>query len=347
MYQRSSAFHPITITLLLVVAALVLLNRPTTNQPFLSNWNGLSGFGLSDSGLSGDFSAHAVQIDSQIGITALQDYNQYSTLQESVADGRVEFYKRSFENGAQLHYFTVLLDEYTAIEVLNADGATPSSDAHGDTMWSDGKQHLATVHEMVNAPYALRPNMELLGAMAFGFHGSERTSNEGTVVINNQVLRVNPGRAALCVRGAYARIGLYSAEQVQQCEQAIGGGPVILWQGKVVSTAINQETEQYLPFNPLNEDFVQLDWRKHIYNGQYPKTAVAIGNREDGRSYLVMATSYGLTGIELAEQLQQMGCFVALGGDDDTSTQATWRGAATFNNNPRRVPDALSVYIRQ
>jgi hypothetical protein len=325
----------------------MLFNNPSAKQPFLSNWNGLSGIGFSDTGLSGDFSVNATQQQMQVGIFALQAYNQQSQLHESVADGRIEFYVRHFPNGGQLHYFTVLLDEYTAIEVLNADGATPTSDASGDTMWSDGRQHLATVQEMSNAAYALRPSMDLLAAMAFGFHGSERTSNEGTVVINNVVHRVNAGRAALCVRGAYARIGLYSAEQVQQCEQAIGGGPVILWQGKIANPAVGQETEQYLPFNPLNEDFVQLDWRKHIYNGTFPKTAVAIGNREDGRSYVVMAVSYGLTGIELAEQLQQMGCFVALGGDDDTSTQATWRGNPTFQGNPRRVPDALAVYIRQ
>ncbi len=129
----------------------------------------------------------------------------------------------------------MLLDERVHIEVLNADGATPGSDAAGDTIWTDGKKHLATVEEIARAPYAAREGMQLLGAMAFGFHGDVRTSNEGTVVINGQVHRLNPGRAALCIRGTSAQIGLFDAQQTQECEQAIGGGPVILWQGKIAN----------------------------------------------------------------------------------------------------------------
>jgi hypothetical protein len=41
-----------------------------------------------------------------------------------------------------------------------------------------------------------------------------------------------------------------------------------------------------------------------------------------------------------------MGCTTALGGDDDTSTQATWRGQPLWSNQPREVPDAIGVYIR-
>jgi hypothetical protein len=133
---------------------------------------------------------------------------------------------------------------------------------------------------------------------------------------------------------------------VQGCDQAIGAGPVILWNGKVANTDVQAETDAFVPFNPLNEDFVQLDWRKKIYNGTYPKTVVGIGAREDGRSYLVMAVSNGVTGVELASQLRAMGCFSALGGDDDTSTQAIWRGNRVFGHTVREVPDAIGIYIR-
>ncbi|MFN8569839.1 MAG: phosphodiester glycosidase family protein [Kouleothrix sp.] len=83
-----------------------------------------------------------------------------------------------------------------------------------------------------------------------------------------------------------------------------------------------------------------------IYAGTYPKTAVGVGTHEDGTTFLVFATSYGTTGVELAGQLKAMGCSDALGGDDDTSTQAVWRGAQVQPGTVRKVPDALAVYIR-
>jgi len=42
-----------------------------------------------------------------------------------------------------------------------------------------------------------------------------------------------------------------------------------------------------------------------------------------------------------------MGCSAALGGDDDTSTQAVWRGAVLQPRNVREVPDAVAVYVRR
>ncbi len=73
---------------------------------------------------------------------------------------------------------------------------------------------------------------------------------------------------------------------------------------------------------------------------------VGVGTREDGRSYLVMLVSYGISGVDLAEQLRAMGCTAALGGDDDTSTQAVWRGQRIRQGNVREVPDALGVFVR-
>jgi lysophospholipid acyltransferase (LPLAT)-like uncharacterized protein len=69
--------------------------------------------------------------------------------------------------------------------------------------------------------------------------------------------------------------------------------------------------------------------------------------RPDGRNYLVLLVSRGLDGVTVAEQLRAMGCSDALGGDDDTSTQAVWRNAPVWNHNPRPVPDAIAVYVRR
>jgi hypothetical protein len=281
-----------------------------------------------------------------LGHEQLAAFNRSAALQEQVADGQIAFYRRALAGG-ELAYFVVRLDEQVHIEVINADGAIPGSDATGDTIWLDGRKHLATVAEMAAAPYAVREGMELLGAMAFGFHGAARTSNEGSVVINSVVHRVNPGRGALCITpGGRAIIDLFDASDLEGCRQAIGGGPVILWQSKIANPAVSVEDDEYLPFNPLGEDFVQLDWRIKIYSGTYPKTAVCVGDLPSGRSFVVFATSNGLVGAEFARALRDMGCTTALGGDDDTSTQAVWRGQPVWANQPRAVPDAIGVYLR-
>lgn len=280
------------------------------------------------------------------GHEQLAAFNGASALHESVADGRVEHYRRPLAGG-ELAYIVVKLDGRAHVELINADGATPASDETGDTIWSDRQRHLATVAEMAAAPYAAREGLELLGAMAFGFHGAVRTSNEGSVVINGVVHRVNAGRGALCIDPAgKASIGLFNAEALARCQQAVGGGPVILWDGKIANPAVGAPEGEYLPFNPLGEDFAQLDWRVKIYTGGYPKTAVCVGDLPAGGSFLVLANSSGVVGLELARALRDMGCHSALGGDDDTSTQAVWRGQPFWGNQPREVPDAIGVYIR-
>ena len=114
-------------------------------------------------------------------------HNQGSVLQDADASGRVRFYRRSVAGGS-IAYFVVMLDQQVHLEVINADGATPGSDASGDTIWTDGQQHLTTVLQMAQAPYASRAGMNLLGAMAFGFHGDARTSDEGAAGVRAQVL---------------------------------------------------------------------------------------------------------------------------------------------------------------
>jgi hypothetical protein len=343
MLPRPSALHPLVYVLIALVACVLMVAltiRPV--RPFLSNWIAPGQSAKNDAPLAGSFAPQATT-----GLAALDRYNQGSVLQEDVADGRVRFFRRDLPGGGTLAYVVVMLDQQVHVEVVNADGATPGSDASGDTIWTDGKQHLATVEEITRAPDAARDGMQLLGAMAFGFHGAVRTSDEGTVVINGRVHRVNPGRAALCISGERAQIGLFDAQQVRACEQAIGAGPVILWRGKIANPDARAETDAFVPFNPLGEDFVQLDWRKKVYRGGYPKSIVGVGTREDGRSYLVLLVSYGVTGVELATQLRAMGCTEALGGDDDTSTQAVWRGVPIRRSAVQKVPDALAVYIRQ
>jgi hypothetical protein len=343
-----SKFTPARALVLLVLLAAGLASSfaLAPARPFVSRWMPPALAArvdavLPEAGITGE----AQPIEP--GEVALERYNQGSALQEA-AEQRVRYYRRDLPGGGALAYFVLLLDEQVHIEVVNADGATPGSDATGDTIWTDGKQHLATVAAIAQAPYAVRDGMTLLGAMAFGFHGDVRTSDEGTVVINSTVHRVNPGRAALCLSGdGRAEIGLFDAAQVTRCQQAIGAGPVILWRGKIANPDVAAETDEFVPFNPLGEDFVQLDWRKKIYSGTYPKSVVGVGARADGGSYLVMMVSYGVSGVELARQLKELGCTEALGGDDDTSTQAVWRGTSIRDGQVRPVPDALAVYLRQ
>jgi hypothetical protein len=320
---------------------------PQAGRPFLSRWSG--GVVAQPVAAAADVQPNAppaLVIQATPDPSALESYNQSSLLQDADPSGRVRFYRRNVAGGS-IAYFVVTLDQQVHLEVINADGATPGSDATGDTIWTDGQKHLATVAQMAQAPYAARAGMSLLGAMAFGFHGDARTSDEGTVVINGTLLRANPGRSALCVTSdGQAKIGLFDANALGECEQAIGGGPVILWRGKIANPAVAAKTDRYLPFNPLGEDFVQLDWRQKVYSGSYPKTVIGTGTHADGRAYLVMLISNGVGGLDLAEQLKALGCTDALGGDDDSSTQAVWRGASVQSHSPRTVPDALGVYLR-
>jgi hypothetical protein len=328
---------------------LLFVWLPPPARPFISPWRAISAAQpvLAAAGDQPNPPATiVVQAQATPDPSALERYNQASALQDADPSGRVRFYRRDVAGGS-IAYFVVMLDEQVHVEVINADGATPGSDSTGDTIWTDGQKHLATVAQMAQAPYAARADMSLLGAMAFGFHGDARTSDEGTVVINGKLLRANPGRATLCVtKEGQAEIGLFDASALGECEQAIGGGPVILWRGKIANPAVGAETDRYLPFNPLGEDFVQLDWRKQVYSGGYPKTVIGVGAHANGRAYLVMLISNGVGGLDLAEQLKALGCTEALGGDDDSSTQAVWRGAPVHSHSPRSVPDALGVYLR-
>ncbi|NTW01949.1 MAG: phosphodiester glycosidase family protein, partial [Oscillochloris sp.] len=279
-------------------------------------------------------------------IIGLESFNETSILQDSAANGAVQFFRRAMPGGGTLAYVVVRAGPGIRVSVISADGATPTSDAAGDTIWADGQRHLTTVTQMAAASYTARDGMELVSAMAFGFHGDTRTSDEGTVVVDGVIQRVNATRTALCLTPDHrAMIGLFSAEDLAGCAQAAGAGPVILWQGRVVSLATNQPTNELLPFNPLGENFVQLEWRKKIYAGLYPKTAIGVGQLSSGSTFLVFATSEGIHGEDLARALREMGCFDALGGDDDTSTQAIWRGQPVWSRPGRPVPDAVAVYI--
>ncbi len=329
------------LVILLCVAATFIV-QPALFQPVapvISRWasDGLSGAARAsgNGGLSG--------AARPMSTASFEAYNRDSTLIEDVDNGQVRFFRRDTSAGT-LFYIAAAIGPRTHLQLITADGATPGSDATGDTIWTDGQKHLARVGEMVGAPYAQQEGKELLGAFAFGFHGAERTSNEGTVVINGEVLRVNAGRGTFCLTGSDAGIGLFDAATLERCTQAVGGGPVILWQGKIANTTIVTENDVYIPFNPLNEDFTQLDWRKMIYDGTYPKTAIGIGVQSGGTRYVILAISMNMIGTDFAQQLRDMGCTDALGGDDDTSTQLVWRGQQVRPGTVREVPDALAVY---
>lgn len=340
-----------------IVSVLVLVLFGSSPKPLvLSTWNGVGQIAnpvaIVHDALAGSQpqmmitgAAEAAQAQ-PIAAGSLDEYNAGSKQIEQAAGGDIALYQRNLEQGGSLFYIVAILGDHTHLEVINADGATPGSDATGDTIWMDGGQHLQQVAAMAQAPYAARDGMELLGALAYGFHGA-RTSNEGTVVANGTVLRVNPGRSALCIRpDNRAEIGLYTQETAATCAQAFGAGPVLMIDGRIANTGVQTENDQYLPFNPLGEDFVQLDWRKQVYDGTYPKTTFGIGTLADGRDFVVLAASYDARGMDVVAQLRAMGCSSAMGADDDTSTQMVWRGQPLVQRQVRSVPDAIGVYAR-
>jgi hypothetical protein len=116
--------------------------------------------------------------------------------------------------------------------------------------------------------------------------------------------------------------------------------------GKIANPALLAETAEFVPFNPLREDFSQIDWRKTVFTGDYPKTMVGIGRHANGHDYLVLLVSYNLNGIEAARQLLALGCSEAIGGDDDTSTQLVWRGSQIVPRTVRSVPTAIGIYAK-
>lgn len=346
--------HRTVLLAAITVLLFGLLRLLWPSQSIVSNWRGAGITGAATlneaahtpwerAPAQDDIAAPLVSADA-----ALAAYNADSTLLDADAGQRVAYYQRDLPGGGTLFYVVASLGDDVVIRVINADGAMPGSDSSGDTVWLDGQRHLATVADMAAAPYAAQEGHELLGAMAFGFHGDDRTSDEGTVVINQHILRVNAGRSTLCItRDGKAQIGLFDAAALANCAQAAGAGPVILWQGKIANPAVAVETGEFLPFNPLNEDFVQLDWRKKMFTGLYPKTVIGVGTRDDGSSFVVFVNSYGVAGLDLAAQLRAMGCVDAIGGDDDSSTQAVWRGAPVRGSRGRAVPDALGIYVRR
>ena len=280
-------------------------------------------------------------------VDALERYNQGSTLQGSLADGRVRFYRRAI-GGGEIAYIVAEPGDTVSATLINADNARPASDANGNTIWADGGQHLRTVAEMAAAPYAARDGWELAAAMAFGFHGDVRTSNEGSVVIDREVLRVNPGRAALCIYAdGRAEVGLFGRERLAGCAQAVGAGPIVLWEGRIANPEIAAPTTEFMPYNPFREDFVQIDWRRQVYTSDRPKSLIGVGARPGGRTFLVLMVSYGVGGVEAVRQLRDMGCDQALAGDDDSSTQAVWRGQPVRGGEVRPVPDAFAIYVRK
>ncbi len=282
------------------------------------------------------------------GDATLEAFTAASTLNDSAANGAVRFYTRLLPDGGRLDFVVVVLTEGVQPTVITANGATLGSDANGDTIWVDGQRHLQTVQAMATAPHAARPGRELVAALAFGFHGAERTADEGTVVIDGVVQRVNPWRSTLCIGpDRSATLNFFDPRSILQCEQAAGAGPVILWRGKIVNPDVLSETEEFLPYNPLGEDFVQLDYRIETYRSVRPKTAIGTGMLADGSFYLVLMNARNTTGLVMARALRDLGCFDASGGDDGSSTQMVWRGRPVADLVGREVPSAVAVYVDQ
>lgn len=282
------------------------------------------------------------------GDSALEAYTATSTLNDTMADGALRFFTRSLPDGGRLDYVVAILTEALHVEVLTANGATLGSDATGDTIWVDGQHHLQTVQDMANAEPAVRPDRDLAVAMAFGFHGAERTADEGSVVVNGVAQRINPWRSTLCIGpDRSATLNFFDERTITQCEQAAGAGPVIVWRKKIANPDVSAETEEFLPYNPLGEDFVELGYRIETYRSTRPKTAIGTGILADGRFYLVLMNALDTNGLTVAQALRDLGCIDASGGDDGSSTQMVWRGAPVAGRVGREVPTAVAIYVRR
>ncbi len=284
---------------------------------------------------------------SQAADDMLAAFHAGSTLNESLAGGTVEYYTRVWPGGGRLDYVVAILDDQVDVRVITANGARVGSDITGNTVWVDGGRHLQTVIDMAGSRHALHDGMAPVAAMAFGFHGAERTSDEGSIVVDGFVQRLHPRRATLCIGpDNSATINLFDSRSIEQCEQAAGAGPLLLRHGKIANPDVQAETELYVPYNPLHEDFAQLSYRIDSYRGFRPKTAIGIGMLGDGRFFLVLANAENINGMTMMTALRDMGCYDASGGDDGSSTQMVWRGQAVAGRVGRAVPSAVAIYLR-
>jgi hypothetical protein len=278
------------------------------------------------------------------GDEALAAFTAASEFRGDAANGAIRHYSRPLPGGGRISYVVAELRDGVNMRVITADGATLTSDASGDTMWADGQAHLATVVEMATSPYALLDGRPPLAAMAFGFHGA-RTSDEGTVVIDGVLQHINPWRAAICMgHDGVPTVGIYDRRGLEECAQAAGAGPVLIWRGKIATPDVASETDAFLPYNPLGEDFQQIDYRVENFRGRRPKTALCIGVLRSGVFYLVLANGTNSTGTELAQAMRELGCVDAIGGDDGSSTQMVWQGQAVDGLVGREVPTAIGLY---
>ena len=278
------------------------------------------------------------------GDAALAAFTAASEARGDAAGGAVRHYSRGLPGGGRISYVVVELRDGVHMRVITADGATLISDATGDTMWADGQAHLATIVDMANAPYAQLTGRPPMAAMAFGFHGA-RTSDEGTVVIDGAIQHMNQWRSALCMgHDGVPTVGIYDQQGLSECVQAAGAGPVLIWRGKIATPDVGSATDTLLPYNPLGEDFQQIEYRVENYRGRRPKTALGVGVLSSGVFYLVLANATNSTGMEFAQALRELGCVDALGGDDGMSTQMAWLGQPVDGIIGREVPTAIGIY---
>src|SRR5688572_1551243 len=115
-------------------AFMLFVWPPQSGRPFISRWSGgVATLPIADAAGAQQIAATAIVIQATPDPSALESYNQSSVLQDADPSGRVRFYRRDVTGGS-IAYFVVTLDPQVHLEVINADGATPGSDATGDTI---------------------------------------------------------------------------------------------------------------------------------------------------------------------------------------------------------------------
>jgi hypothetical protein len=240
--------------------------------------------------------------------------------------------------GGKVFFAIAKLGQTVKVRNIQAGGFIPSSDGAGDTTWTDGGKHLQPVEQIASLESSQFNGRQPVFSMAFGYHGAERTSDEGTVRTDGVTFRTNPGRGVICVSNNQNRaaIGLFTDQQLSECDFAAGAGPIFLVDGQIAGKEIK--------LNPLNEDFVQWGWRRDMYQNSLPKTMICI-IKDQHNDKLVLMNSYGVMGVDLAVYLRDtLGCSYGIQGDDDGSTQAIWKGSNLFPRAVNAVPSAVSLY---
>lgn len=267
---------------------------------------------------------------------------------DRVAGGAVRFYHLHEGEGDAYFSLVFTTDPNVSIDLLTADNATPTT-LNNDTEWSDGLQHTQPLPAMADAN-ATRNGKQLVFAETGDYYGRDigKTSPEGTVVHDGQILRVNPNRATYTLDAqGNPLIGRFEANVLQynKVRTAFGAGPVVIHQGLVCDPHYDGSNQHTSQWNPLNEGFKYMDYRIQLYTNNSPQTMIGYGTTPEGVPFTIMVTSRGIIGLNLALKLQEMGITEAMLLDGDSQTTHEWRGHVHHADGSANLSTAVAAFV--